>query len=373
MSRRHRHFNVLPARLANISCGGNTPAASRDGHDFGHDFTAGGSQLADVNHLRRASFRIRRRQWITAAGAVSPCTPMWTSRTAWLCGVSAWAACSAGAAILSRVHLTPAMLARVTSALARFADGSSGRHCAVTNARVAQAAGCSPRTVSTVRAVLAEAHFAIEARRGTGSSTTPAHLRRPSIWHLTSRRLPVDNAPFCDLPRSRRVTGSSAVDLWSPSEASDASPRKISPKRASRRRPQRQARPLHTQRLAGWLASSAIGLSPRSGQHVVGQLSDALDASHLDLQAWTGPALVDALNQDMRQRRLTWPDRIARPGPFLAHRLRYLPTRPVTPPVRVASAASTQQPARPAVGGPPSEARRDALEAIRAILCRRSR
>ncbi|GAT01882.1 putative uncharacterized protein [Mycolicibacterium fortuitum subsp. acetamidolyticum] len=35
-----------------------------------------------------------------------------------------------------------------------------------------------------------------------------------------------------------------------------------------------------------------------------------------------------ALNDDMRARGATWPDQIVHPGPFLAHRLRYLPARP---------------------------------------------
>lgn len=330
MSWRHRHFSVLPARLANVT-GDESPAGrSQDRHN--PEFATCPRQQRSTR-VDQARYRQRRRNWIVTAGAVAATTPMWNSRTSWTCTVAAWAATATGHQALHRAHLRPGLFARVSAALARFADGSTGRHCAVTNARVAQAAGCSPRSVTTVRALLAEAEFAVEIRRGTGSPTTPAHLRRPSVWHLTSRRLPVDNSQFCDLPRSRRVTGSVPLGSTSPSEAHSASPRDLSTEKRRKRRSStrsRDPRSLHTQRLAGWLASTSTGLGARTGQHVVGQLCDALERSHLDLPAWTGPTLVRALNEDMRARGATWPDQIVHPGPFLAHRLRHLPARPKT-------------------------------------------
>lgn len=369
MSWRHRHFSVLPARLANVGCDENASARSQDRH--GSNF-ATQSPKARSTRLEQANYRIRRREWIRAAGAVSPSTPMWTSRTSWTCEVAAWAASTAGHQMLRHVHLTQRLFSRVTAALARFADGTSGRHCAVTNARVALAAGCSPRTVTTVRGVLAAADFAVEVRRGTGSASTPVHQRRPSVWHLTSRRQPVDKAGFCDLPRSRRVTGSSPVSSKTPSEAHSAPRRDQSPKKQHRQR--RAPRPLHTQRLAGWLASTATGLGARNGHHVVGQLCDALQASHLDLHAWTGPQLVQALNEDMRQRGFTWPDQITRPGPFLAQRLRHLPSRPPADlPRPVTTTANDGDPWHSPTPRPPAEpspARLEAQRSIRETLAR---
>lgn len=372
MSWRHRHFSVLPARLANVRCDESASGRSRDRH--GSHF-ATPSTAVRSDRLEQADFRIRRRNWIRAAGAVSPTTPMWTSRTTWTCEVAAWAASTAGLQVLRQAHVTHRLFTRVTAALARFADGTSGRHCAVTNARVARSAGCSPRSVTTVRGVLAAAEFAVEVRRGTGSPTTPVHQRRPSIWHLTSRRQPVDRTGFCDLPRSRRVTGSCPVGSTSPSEAHSAPRRDRSPKKQRRRR---EPRPLHTQRLAGWLASTSTGLGARTGHHVVGQLCDALHASHLELASWTGPQLIQALNDDMRKSGFTWPNEITRPGPFLAHRLRKLPTRPA-PPIQARPTFVTQTVDAPAPSlAPlppmePSAARLEAQRSIRDTLSRKRR
>lgn len=379
MSWRHRHFSVRPARLANVPCDENASAQSQERHDSSFATLPRGLSSTRV---AEASYRVHRRQWIVTAGAVPATTPMWTSRTSWVCEVATWAAGEAGQRALHRAHLTQRMFTRVSAALARFADGASGRHCAVTNARVALSASCSPRTVTTVRAVLAEAAFAVEVRRGTGSSTTPVYQRRPSVWHLTSRRRPVDKSSFCDLPRSRRVSGSVPVGSTPPSEARSAPPRDSSTKKRRQRRPSARPlapRPLHTQRLAGWLASTSAGLGIRPGHHVVGQLCNALDASHLDLPAWTGPQLVAALNADMRQRGYTWPDQITSPGPFLAQRLRHLPAQPAPREPSVASPSSpadayrkqpspAQQSAMPPAE--PSAARLAAQRAIREILGR---
>lgn len=380
MSWRHRHFSVLPARLAIVIGDEIASPRSQDCHE-----STFATQRHEVrsSRLGRAEFRRSRRRWIVTAGVVAATTPMWTSRTSWTCEVSAWAVSAQGAEVLRRVHLGRKLFVRVSTALARFADGSSGRHCAVTNARVALAAGCSPRTVTTVRAVLAESHYAVEIRRGTGSSTTPVHLRRPSVWHLTSRRQPVDKREICDLPRPRRVTGSVPLGSHSPSEAHSAPRQDSSTKKQHQRRPVRRPppRPLHTQKLAGWLASTSAGLGARTGHHVVGQLCNALQNSHLDLTAWTGPQLVQALNEDMKRRGVTWPDQIASPGPFLAYRLRHLPPRP---PAAVASStrgghtapapdAEITAARRDASALEPSAARLEARRSIREVLSRASR
>jgi hypothetical protein len=53
-----------------------------------------------------------------------------------------------------------------------------------------------------------------------------------------------------------------------------------------------------------------------------------------------------ALNADMRETGWSWPNRIERPGPFLAARLRRLPPRPlaVTPPAKPAPAVDDPAP-----------------------------
>ncbi|GAY19326.1 hypothetical protein [Mycobacterium sp. shizuoka-1] len=267
---------------------------------------------------------------------------MWTSRAGWLDELGAWADTEVGRAACAR-KVRASLLLRVAAALAAHADHSTGRHCAVTNTVVAKTAGCTARTVSTVRAVLREAGFAVEVHRGTGSAAAPQSARRPSVWHLVSRRVPVDNRAVFHLPPSRRDRRSSLVGNTSPSTRKRApktkDPSKKQPQRARRYAP----RPLHVQQLAAGVMARSRGLS-----HVhTGHICDALTRSGLDLDTWTARAITDALDADMRTRGWSWPDRIERPGPFLASRLRRLPVRPCGAPRGGVTAASLDSSATP--------------------------
>lgn len=168
----------------------------------------------------------------------------------------------------------------------------------------------------------------------------------------------------------------------SPSEAHSAPQQDLlTTKRRKRRLKRRhEPRPLHTQRLAGWLASTATGLGARTGHHVVGQLCDALHNSRLDLPAWTGPQLVQALNEDMKRRGCTWPDQITSPGPFLAQRLRHLPARPAVsassggpPPAPSVAVPADQAGAVDGPGSASSAVRTEAQRRIREVLSRNAR
>lgn len=248
---------------------------------------------------------------------------MWTSRDGWLDELAVWADTAAGRAACARKVRAP-MLLRVAEALAAHADHGTGRHCAVTNAVVAKAAGCTPRTVTTVRGLLREAGFAVEVHRGTGSAAAPTVARRPSVWHLVSRREPVDNRAVFGLPPSRRDRRLSPVGKNSPSgrtrppQTSQAQQRP--PQRARRYAP----RPLPVQKLAAGVIARSVGLATVHTGHIC----DALTRSGLDLDTWTARGITDALEADMRARGWSWPDQIERPGAFLATRLRRLPVRP---------------------------------------------
>jgi len=319
-----------------------------------------------------SEFRGLRRAWIVEAGKVDATVPMWMSRPGWLTELSAWSR-TVGAAVLRRYHLSPALFARIVKALAAVADSNTGRHCAATNSEIAKRANCGRRVITSARAILAESGFGIEVRRGTGGEDSPSYKWRPSLWHLISRRgADVPNQPVCDLPSSCNCEHQSSVGNQSPNEATSASRQDHRPKRRTKRRP-RPPRPLHTQKMAACLAANSVGLGAQLGHHVTGQICDALERSHLDLPAWTGPGLVNALNTDMRTRGLNWPDHIKRPGPFLAGRLPHLPQRPARAP-----ASSTQQPAdrhashrpHPPRAQEPSAVQRASLGAIQAILAR---
>lgn len=373
MSCGHRHFNVRPALLATSPAGESPLFRSHSGHDLRFADTGIGDP-AVLAPRRRFTHDLR--PWIAEAGQVPASVPQWCSRTSWICTNAAWAASPEGRRVLRDAHLTPAMFGRIHPLLARYADGQSGRNCAVANRRIAQLAGCSRRTVTTARSVLKRARFAIEARRGSGSPGSPPYRRRPSVWHLVSRRDPVRNQQFCALPPSQTGATHSPVGLPLAQGARCASPDSKSPPPSRRRRPASRPRrrpTLHTLRIAGWLASTAVGLHARSGIHVTGQLAMALQASHLDLPAWTGTTLVNELDRDMRDRGLTWPNRINNPGAFLAHRLKSLPARPTAKGTQhhTSTAPRREDPVASPAASP--ESRRAAVAAIKELLTAKRR
>lgn len=284
----------------------------------------------------RAEARQARREWIVrvsekADEANEAPVPMWTSRKGWLTELSAWLATDEGLAECARLHIRPDRVLRAAMVLAAHADHGSGRHCAVTNATVAQGAGCSERTVSTVRKVLSAAGLAVLIRQGHGSPDSARGAWRPAVWHLISRPKPVDNAvgggAVCDLPPSRRDRRVSPERSSSPSARERARRPKSNPPQTSPKRGQRRCapRPLHVQLLAADLVREA----PLSfGHGHIGQICDALMASGLDLASWTGKSLMQALDADTKARGWNSPKRVERPGAFLLARLQLLPTRP---------------------------------------------
>jgi hypothetical protein len=260
-----------------------------------------------------------------AAGAVPATMPMWNSRQSFQSQMEVWRAVNPD--VLREHHMSSRLFRLIIAALARYADGATGRHCAVSNRTVAAVVGCSPRSVTTARVILAASGYGVEVRRGSGSPGKPSHWCRTSVWHLVSRRPSAAESSFCALPSFRTLRSKTPVGNHSPSEAGAASPTDSLHKRR-RRAGVSAPRDLHTQRIAGWLASTGIGMEARHGRHVVGQLCTALQGSHLQLESWSGPALIRALNADMATRGVNWPDRIDQPGAFLAARLRHLPARP---------------------------------------------
>lgn len=253
--------------------------------------------------------------------------------------------------------ISSAALVAVAVALAEFADHGTGRNAAVTNRVLAARAGCCERTVTAARTVLAAAGLGMEAQRGHGSATAHTAGNRPSIWHLISRAevksaqplldphhgndgaVAASDVPSEDRSGSPRGCGhlrptavggsscSSPVGNYSPSTRERA-PRGHCPSENRRRRRSRAApRPLAMQRLAGQLAARCHGL----GRGHVGALCDAITAAGIDPAVWSARAVCEALDADMRVTGWAWPDRIERPGAFLASRLRRLPSHPSEP------------------------------------------
>ena len=261
--------------------------------------------------------RRNRRAYIEAVGNVAGSVPRWISRRHWLEDVSSWAYCD-GAQLLCR-RVAPVTFLAVTAVLAEFADSADGRHCAVTNRVVALRANCSERTVSTVRSVLAAAEFALLAKQGSGGGGRP---NRVAVWHLVSRRQPVDNSGVCALPPSRRDRGSSLVRRNKPTRTrAKKTPSKSKRRPATSRRT--TPRPLAMQRLAAELVGRMHGMA---GGHI-GAICDALAAAGVDPAVSTARQICRHLDADMRETGWSWPNEVQRPGAFLAYRLQRIAGR----------------------------------------------
>lgn len=201
----------------------------------------------------------------------------------------------------------------VAEVLAQFSDSADGRHCAVTNRTAAQLAGCSERTVSTVRSILAASGFAVLAHQGCGGGGRP---HRVAVWHLIGRRPPVDRSVVCELPPSRRDRGLSHPAGNKPKTARTRAG-KIASNKAKRSRHGRPPRPLPLQRLAADLVSQTQGLA--NGH--IGAICDVLSAAGIDPNRITAQRIRRLLEADMRERGWSWPDEIERPAAFLAYGL----------------------------------------------------
>lgn len=310
---------------------------------------------------------------------------MWSSREGWLAALGQWArspsfaACAAAA----RVSMTAATLLGIAAVMAEHADHATGRHVAVTRARIADRVGCSPDTVTAAWRLLRVAGWVVEAQRGHGSSGTPAAGRRPSVYHLVPRRepRPVVHNPVHnpDLPPKAGIGLLTPEGSNSPSaRAETESIRKTSnrlktgPKPTLTRPPRpHQPRPLGLQRLAAQLTARCQGLDHGH----IGAICDAITAAGIDPAHWSAQRIVDALNTDMRQRGSSWPDRIDNPAAFLSSRLRRLDWRPEGPPANDGgtaagldrnTAAAVQRPA--ALTGPQRQRITAAKAHIRATL-----
>lgn len=297
-----------------------------------------------------------RRQWVERAGATSATTPMWTSRSAWVDALRLWANHVAVRELCARLgcSINAATLLGIAAAMADYADHATGRNMAVTRATLATQVGCSPRTITTAWRVLQAAHWIVLAAPGRGNAQTPSRRRRPAIWHLTPRRRVVDDF---HLPARNNYPCLSPVGNNSPSAHARSDRNSQRPKRGrgSRRRPPLQPRPIALQRLAAQLAARTHGID-RRGRHI-GGVCDAIEASGIDVDAWTAGALKAALEADMRATGWTWPDRITSPAGFLVSRLRCLPTCPPESPssdvISAATAVSAASPHTPrAQSGP---------------------
>jgi len=272
---------------------------------------------------RRAEYAARRRESIQLAGdKAGAAVPAWLSRPAWIGGVRDWALSPnfATVCLSVRVSMTAATLVLIAVAWAESANHGDGRNAALTQHEIARRVRCSPRTVRRAWRVLEAGGWAVEIMRGHGSCTRAGVGNRASVWHLVSRRIdqsetavPGDNV---HLPPKAGVCLLPHVGINSPSAQGAPESNSVNeehPQRALRATP----RPLPVQRLAAELALTLGGL----GRAHIGAICDAITGAGIDPGVWSASAITAALNADMRQRGWYWPDRVEKPGAFLAARL----------------------------------------------------
>lgn len=292
--------------------------------------------------MARAIAAKRRREWIESVGAKAAHGPMWSSRERWLSDLRAWSASASFAADASaaRVSIAASTLVAIAAVMAVHADHATGRHVAVTRATVAVGAGCSPDTVTAAWRLLRSAGWAVEAQRGHGSPGTPAAGRRPSVYHLVPRR---ESRPVAALmPFAKRQYRAGLVDnpdlppkagfgclspVGTDLPSAHAHPEQSAKNTHARRRYRAAPRPLSVQRLAAALVARCHGLH----RGHIGGICDAITAAGIDPTVWSARAITDALNTDMKTHGWSWPDRIERPGAFLASRLQRLDWQPNEP------------------------------------------
>lgn len=263
-------------------------------------------------------------QWVATEGQVPATVPMWLSRPRWIDSVCRWATTEEGLAVLRAHHVSYDLFCAVIITIARHAEGKTGRNVAVTRTRIAAEAAAALgksrplaiRTVTTIRQnILAASGWALEVKRGAGQSG--GRFNRPSIWHLLSRAV-------CTLSCSASSGDLSPVCSTSPS----AKRRKKAPQKNAQTTAVESVPSIpadrHTRVLAGHLAGRCNGFK---AVHPA-RLAQVLVDSHLDVDAWTPGQLLGALDAQMAKSHFSWPDHIANPAGFLAHRLKGLTARP---------------------------------------------
>lgn len=276
------------------------------------------------------------RSWVLRASALQNRPDTWGSRSSWHKQLTTWAH-SPEMAHTSRKACEKIALTTFLAVLNLMAEHANHKDglVAITRERIATALGCHPRTVTRAWKVLAASGWGIKLAEGHGSATTPSKGCRPAIWQLVTPRPITPTAHNVHLPPQGGISGiSRSVPSNSPSARTRAPGRPQTPKPPTK--PRRRAhspahrppRPLPVQRLAAQLRLRCVGLN----RGHVGALCDAFIAAEIDPELWSPQALRDALDADMKLNNSSWPDRIERPGAFLATRLRRLPLRPGGPP-----------------------------------------
>ena len=228
-----------------------------------------------------------------------------------------------------RWHVEPDTARRVAAVMARYADRVTGRDCRPTNERLAVEAHCSIRQMQRARGLLKELGLVVELVRGRAFMSRTERL---AAWRRgSSHRQIAAEFALCSLRRPQRAP--QPVERVTPPGDAVGKPvshlgrgffrpkdRKDEPRCARRPPPRARAGPvtpagMRSRRLVagvqarlGWLS----GVSPRR-----------LTPLHrFARHGWTPRDVHRALDEVLRARGWTVPDRIEHPAAYLACLLR---------------------------------------------------
>lgn len=276
---------------------------------------------------RRIDGRLVSAGFVVPAGTCSQ-LPAWWGREHWL-NVDVWCAVAANRLVCKDEHVDPDTVVRVARAHAAYADNVTGRDCRPTNERLSVDLGMSVRQVQRARRVLLRLKLMAETVRGRSIMTRLERLRawRRGLSHrriaaefallsLRVRPQPPDDPVERVTPPAHRQVGWVSHQRRGFFESKD---RRMSdaPRRTHSRRPPgrvtvRQARAQRliagVQQRVGWLS----GTSPRR-----------LTSLHrFAAQGWTPRDVHRALDEVLRARGWSVPDRVEHPAAYLAALLR---------------------------------------------------
>jgi len=346
-----------------------------------HRHTNSDTSHTDVVAIARLNTGQRGRSWSLPVPEDAARVPA-VGVKQWLRALPELVDTTAGRAAAARHGTGVTAVLECAPALARYADGLTGRAITASIATMAKAAGCTPKVMARARYVLRDLGLAAEMAAGRKLSRIEQAAARAhhggyqpnaaSVWHLTLPR----SAGRGDLSLRTKVLNVRAVGNNSPKRACARGRTGQSTKTSKTRAG--TPRPLHLQKAAAELVAACHGMNvgqwaqygPRRylrlpGWHI-GRIAEVLVAAGVDTTVWTGRAIARRLTEHTVARGLRWPDHLHNPVGFLRSVISGVDWS--TPPRRPPAAVPTMEPVVVSVvARPESPARRAAMQAAKAI------
>lgn len=260
---------------------------------------------------------------LTAPPGVCSQLPAWWGREQWV-NVDVWCALAAHPDWCREEHVSPDTVVRVARAHAGYADRATGRSCRPTNERIAADLQVCVRTVQRARRLLKRLGLVVEVVRGRSILTRAERLR---AWRRGSSHRRIASEFVLISPRPPPpVDGVTPPATPKVSRESHLREGFFRPKNRTRRGAARPStyhkRPATVSADQHRTSRLAAGLQQRIGW-LRGTSPRRLTCLHrFALQDWTPRDVHTALDEVLRARSWSVPQRIDQPAAYLAALLR---------------------------------------------------